>query len=292
MQKISKKGLVSVMMPVYNGMPDIQASIKSLLLQTYSNWECIIVNDGSTDGTGQYIDSLSDTRFVIHHFEKNKGRPYARQKALDLAQGEYIAMLDADDLIHPDKLQIQVDLLEKYSEVYLVASGICSFGTNVDFIKIRCKGDNKIYPYSISEKFPVAHACSILRRDWAIQFKYNPELLLGQDVDYLRRYLDGKKYINLDRVLYYYSEFDSMTKKKIRGAYRLYIKKFLKAKEYRNSTEYLMKYIYATLVFPFMKIGTILKKRGIAPTALELDEYNKYCKKILDKKQDESTSIS
>ena len=70
---------VSIMMPVYNGLPLIKASVESILKQTYTNWECIIVDDGSTDGTSAYLDSLSDSRFVVHHFVKNQGRPVARQ---------------------------------------------------------------------------------------------------------------------------------------------------------------------------------------------------------------------
>lgn len=267
-------------MPVYNGIPKIKASIQSLKQQSYNNWECIIVDDGSNDGTSEYLDSIDDNRFVIHHFDVNRGRPYARQKALELAQGDYLAMLDADDLIHPDKLQIQVGLLDKHSDVYLIASGICSFGERVDFIRIRCKGDNKINFFSINQRFPVAHACSMLRRDWALKFRYNPNLALGQDIDFLRRYLDGKKYISLDKVLYYYSEFDSVSKNKIIRAYKLYMKKFFLAGEYMNAVEYFLKYMYSLLVFPFLKIETILEKRGEAPTSLEVNEYNRYCKII------------
>lgn len=269
------------MMPVYNGMPQIKASIESLKQQTYTNWECIIVDDGSIDGTSKYLDSLNDPRFVIHHFEVNKGRPFARQKALELAKGEYLAMLDADDLIHPNKLKIQSDLLNQYSNVYLVASGICSFGKDVDFIRIRCKGNNKINSFLIKDNFPVAHACSMLRRDWAINFKYNPQLTLGQDIDYLRRYLNGKDYINLEKILYYYSEFDSTSKKKILTAYKLYIKKFLLAGEYTNFIMYLLKYSYSFVLFPFMKIETILKRRGVSPNSTEQEEFCLYCESIL-----------
>ena len=273
--------LVSVMMPVYNGLSQIKASLESLKRQTYENWECIIVDDGSNDGTSQYLDSIVSDKFVVYHFTKNMGRPYARQKALELASGEYIAMLDADDLIHPYKLEMQVQILDKNPNVYLVASGICSFGKSCDFIRIRCKGDNHIHKFSIDERFPVAHACSMLRREWAINFEYNPLLSLGQDIDFLRRYLNGKEYVCLDKILYYYSELDSVSKAKIMKAYKLYFIKFFKAKEYLNSIEYIIKYISSFFIFPFVKTQNILKSRGTSPTFEEFEEYNKYCKSIL-----------
>ena len=99
--------LVSIMMPVFNGLPLIKASIESLLSQTYTNWECIIIDDGSNDGTSEYVDQLNDVRFKVFH-QENKGRPIARQRALDNANGKYLGMLDAGDLYHPEKLQRQV----------------------------------------------------------------------------------------------------------------------------------------------------------------------------------------
>ena len=104
--------LVSIMMPVYNGLPYIKASLESLYRQSYSNWECIVVDDGSTDGTTQFLNSLTDKRIRVFRFKKNKGRSAARQKALEEACGKYLAMLDADDIYHPEKLKKQVDILE------------------------------------------------------------------------------------------------------------------------------------------------------------------------------------
>lgn len=129
---IRERHMVSVMMPVYNGLPMIKASVTSLLNQTYTDWECIIVDDGSTDGTSEFLDTLTDSRFKVVHLHNNSGRAIARQTALDAAHGEFIAMLDADDLYHPDKLKRQVDFLINHPEISLVSSAICSFGTASD----------------------------------------------------------------------------------------------------------------------------------------------------------------
>lgn len=283
--KKENKGLVSVIMPVYNGLPMICASIDSLLKQTYFNWECIIVNDGSTDGTKDFLDTLNDSRFVIHHFSENQGRPYARQKGLELAQGEYIAMLDADDMYHPEKLSMQVKIMQDNVEVALVSSGMCSFGNSTNFISIRSKGDGNIHSYTKKNKLPVSHAPSILKRELAIKLSFNPLLKLGQDTDFLERYLDCKKYLILPNVLYYYSEYDSVSKKKILRAYKIVAKNDWNNKEYKRCVQNLLKMLYGIILFPFMSIEKILKKRGDRPSEIEIEEFEKYCKPYIIQKE-------
>lgn len=185
-------------------------------------------------------------------------------------------MLDADDLYHPQKLKIQVSVMNDNPDIYLVGSGICSFGFNVNFIRIRSKGDGKIQLFHNKEPFPVAHASSLLRREHATKFQYCPELLLGQDVDFLSKYLYKKKYINLPDVLYYYSEFDSVTKKKIQKTYKFYMQKYYNSKEYRNCLLYGAKLLYSYVFYPFVNINSILMKRGNLPSNQELADYEKY----------------
>jgi len=271
----SKKGLVSVIMPVFNGMPQIQLSIKSLLLQTYSDWECIVVNDGSVDGTKQYLDSLADSRFVIHHFEENKGRPYARQKGLDLAKGEYMAMLDADDFYQPEKLSKQVKILNSNPDVDLVGAGLLSFGSLVPFQRVRGKGSGNICEYKKNNHIEITHAPSMIRTEKAKFVEYNINLQFGQDTDFLKRYLINRKYIVLPEVLYYYSEFDSVNIKKIRKTYYCYLK------ANRNNIrffKYIFKYLLAIFIFPLVSKNFLLKKRGQTPTQNEQKEFEELYK--------------
>lgn len=267
-------------MPAYNGLPLVKASVETLLLQTMPDWECIIVNDGSTDGTKEYLDSLTDPRFVIWHFDKNKGRPEARQKTLELAKGEFIAMLDAEDLYHPEKLELQLKAFEQHPEVDLVATQMCSFGTHTDLRTVRGRHDESIQIFT-GDNVP-SHATIMIRAKKAKVLKYNKALKFGQDVDFLRRYMKGIKFLTLPRPLYYYSEFDSVTKKKIKRTYKLNMIKYFKEKEYKNSFLTLLKYIYASLVFPFCDIKTILKKRGRSLTEHENMEFQKHCRNIVD----------
>ena len=105
--------LVSIIMPAYNCERFIAEAIRSVLAQTYTDWELIIVDDCSTDNTAQIVASFDDRRIVYQRNEKNMGAALTRNKALQIAKGHYIAFLDADDLWAPEKLEHQIAFMEK-----------------------------------------------------------------------------------------------------------------------------------------------------------------------------------
>ena len=102
-------------MPTYNCGKFIVETIKSIQAQTYSNWEIVIVDDCSTDGTADIIKHLleSDSRIKYHVLEVNSGAAVARTKSMELAQGSYMAFCDSDDLWMPDKLEKQLAFMDK-----------------------------------------------------------------------------------------------------------------------------------------------------------------------------------
>lgn len=265
---------VTITMPVYNGMPLIKASIASLINQTFTDWVCIIVDDGSTDGTSEYLDSLSDPRFIIHH-QPNRGRSAARQKALDMSGGEYLAMLDAGDLYHPDKLARQVEALERNRQAVLVSSMMCSFGTRTDSLYVRGGGQTEAVRFDGVN--PPCFAASLLRTSRAKEYSFNRRLQLGEDVDFLEKYLEGAEYLVLDDVLYYYSEFDSVTEAKIRSSYRGFVCKYFRERRFARSFEYALKYLYSVLVFPLMSIDAILSRRGIPADDVQAADFRTHC---------------
>lgn len=111
-------GLVSIIMPSYNTASYIKQTIRSVLDQTYTNWELIIVDDCSTDNTNEVVDTIKDCR--IHYFknEKNSGAAISRNKALREAKGQWIAYLDSDDLWMPEKLEKQIKFMEENGYVF------------------------------------------------------------------------------------------------------------------------------------------------------------------------------
>ena len=116
---INKGPLVSVVMPTYNRADLLPRSIDSILNQTYTNFEFIIVDDGSTDSTHLLLETYaqSDPRIKILTNETNKGISYSRNRGTDAAKGKYIAIMDSDDYSEPERLKKHVDYLEKHEEV-------------------------------------------------------------------------------------------------------------------------------------------------------------------------------
>lgn len=105
--------LVSIITPTYNSEKFIADTIRSVQAQSYSNWEMLIVDDCSIDETEAIIQSFikDDSRITFHKLEKNAGAGVARNQAIQMAGGRFIAFLDSDDLWKPEKLQKQVDFM-------------------------------------------------------------------------------------------------------------------------------------------------------------------------------------
>lgn len=107
--------MVSIVMPAYNAARTIRDSITSVQAQTFQDWELIVIDDGSKDETATILTeiAMSDSRIRFLQNEKNSGASYTRNRAVALAEGEWIAFLDSDDLWKPEKLEKQLDLSQK-----------------------------------------------------------------------------------------------------------------------------------------------------------------------------------
>ncbi|WP_224059599.1 glycosyltransferase family 2 protein [Providencia alcalifaciens] len=120
--------LVSIIMPCYNSERFIVESINSVLDQSYKFFELIIVNDASTDNSVSLISSYKDSRIVLINLEKNEGVSSARNKGLSIAKGDYIAFIDSDDIWISNKLEKQIELLNKDWDV--ICSNYSTFNLN------------------------------------------------------------------------------------------------------------------------------------------------------------------
>lgn len=106
-----KEPKISVIMSVYNGMPYLREAVESMFAQTYKNFEFVIVDDASIDGTWLYLRSLKDKRIKLIKNKKNIGLALSLNKALRQAQGDYIARMDADDISMPERLERQLNFM-------------------------------------------------------------------------------------------------------------------------------------------------------------------------------------
>ncbi|WP_298392061.1 glycosyltransferase family 2 protein [Flavobacterium sp.] len=137
--------LVSIIIPCYNQSKFLPETLESVLKQTYTNWECIIVNDGSPDNTEEVAQQWckKDERF-IYLKKENGGLSSARNAGLKIAQGDYIQFLDSDDLLEKDKIKWQSQFFDK--EIDVLISGYRYFENSEGITKLRIIGNNSILP--------------------------------------------------------------------------------------------------------------------------------------------------
>ena len=116
-----ERGLVSVVLPVFNGARLMREAVDSVLRQTYPHWELLLVDDGSNDGSTAAARAFAAAhpdriRYLAHEGRANRGASASRNLGASAARGEYLAFLDADDVFFPDKLEAQVPLLDAHPE--------------------------------------------------------------------------------------------------------------------------------------------------------------------------------
>ena len=130
----SDKPKISVLMPVYNGDQFLDKSIKSILNQTFNNFEYIIINDGSTDDSLRIIESYKDRRMKIISYSNNMGIAFALNNGLSVAKGDYIARQDQDDISYPDRFMLQIEYLEN-NDVDLVDTNFIFIDENDKYLQ-------------------------------------------------------------------------------------------------------------------------------------------------------------
>lgn len=161
---------ISVIIPCYNQAHFLNESVSSVLAQTYMNWECIIINDGSTDDTEDVVKKLikDDERF-IYKKQINKGLPGARNAGLELCTGDFIQLLDADDALHPQKLEKHLALIKK--------SGLSKDDIIVSYSEY-CYGNHndiyKTYPATINCRFLSDDPLKEIVLNWENKFSIPP----------------------------------------------------------------------------------------------------------------------
>ncbi len=180
--------IVSVIIPAYNCDRYIKDAIASVFAQTYTDYELIIVDDGSTDDTAQIIKSYGDR--INYIYQSNQGVAQARNTGLAAAKGKYIAFLDQDDFFYPQKLASQVELMEQKPHLGMIGSGW-------DIVNSQGKALDTVRPWSESRELdiqdiivwkPVFLGAMLFSHAWLKQtYGFDPRLEQTPDVDLVLR---------------------------------------------------------------------------------------------------------
>lgn len=198
--------LVSIVVPVYNKGAFLDECLQSLVNQTYLRVEIIAIDDGSTDACADILARWKkrDKRIRLMTHVNNKGISYTSNRGLRVAKGKYIARMDADDVAMPERIALQVEFMERSSDIFLVGGGAVNInetGEELGHFTPLCTPDeiDEILPH----RNPIYHPTIMYRNDGTVQYRSKFDMVEDYDM-YLRLLTLGKRMINLPHVFVKY----------------------------------------------------------------------------------------
>lgn len=282
---------IAVVIPFYNASNSIVNTLNSLKIQTYSEWTAILVDDGSTDDSVEKILQMNDERIILITLQKNSGRGFARQKALNKVRElgfKYMCMLDADDWYYPNKLEVQIKYMENNPNITLMSTAM-SFASSKNIIyAVNKPYDNwkEFYCSSFENFIQLPHASSIIRLEDIEGIDYNIHYRYSEDLDFLRRILLKKNYAFCSEILYCYNRDSSFSFSKYYKSLIIDIKSYssLPISIYKKIEMLLISTVKCVVVFILSIFGLeklYLKRVGKVPNTEEINNYNRLKKLVL-----------
>jgi glycosyltransferase involved in cell wall biosynthesis len=183
--------VVTVLMAVHNGGELLRSSVESVLGQTYRDFELLVIDDGSTDGSADVARSYADERIRVLENERNIGQVPSLNLGLRAARGRYVARLDHDDRSRPTRLERQVELLEDHDRVALVGTWIDVVGSDGRLwtsVRGEMRDFREFVTALLVNRFPWGHPSIMFRREVMLELGgYDPTLPGAEDLDFYRR---------------------------------------------------------------------------------------------------------
>lgn len=229
--------LISIGMPVFNWEQTLNAAVQSILNQTYSNWELILIDDGSQDKTLEIAHSFQDPRIKIVCGGSNHQLPSRLNQSIELSRGKYFARMDGDDVSYPERLQRQVEYLEQHPEIDLLSTAYINFNDRGEAVGVKAVPESHeqicARPWA---GFPVQHPTWTGRLDWFEKHQYRSDAIRMEDYDLMLRTYQTSKFATLPEFLLGYRVPSLSLKKSLTGRYylcRLLIQTALKNRSWR-----------------------------------------------------------
>ena len=192
---------LTILMPVFNTKEEyLKEAIESILNQTFKNFELLIINDGSTNNAEEVILSYNDTR-IRYISQENKGISYTRNKGIELANGEYIAFMDSDDISLPTRLEKQVNFLAKNPKVSIVGTWLETFPKKQ---LIKMPKTPKVIDFLVKSSMNQATVMFKKNDFLTYNLKYNENLETAEDYELWTRAIKVLNFANIQEKLYRY----------------------------------------------------------------------------------------
>ena len=205
--------LITVLMPVYNGIKYLGEAIQSILNQTFQNFEFIIIDDGSTDDSVKIIKSYDDNRIRLVENKNNLGQSETLNKGLSLTRGNYIARMDQDDISMPERLKKQFEFMENNLDIDVCGSWLQLMGKYDGIVELET--DSERIKINLLTNQNLAHPAVMIRKDTLVKYdlNYNPTFTISNDYDLWIRMFEYCSFANLPEPLLKFRMHDNQYSK-------------------------------------------------------------------------------
>ncbi|MGI9103755.1 MAG: glycosyltransferase family 2 protein [Terriglobales bacterium] len=204
--------LVTIGLPVFSPGPFLRGALQSIFAQTFTDWELIVVDDGSTDFSWQMVQHLSDPRVRAFRDGHHRGLAARLNQIIGLARAPFIARMDADDLCHPERIERQLAHLQAHSEIDTLSTGLAVLDRQGAVSGWRvAPPDHESICRNPLRGFAMVHASMLSRADWARRHPYREGNRRCEDWELLMQAHRDSRFANLPDCLYFYREYDSFS---------------------------------------------------------------------------------
>jgi glycosyltransferase involved in cell wall biosynthesis len=215
--------MVTIGIPIFNAEATLLETVQSVIAQSVTDWELILIDDGSRDRSLSIAKSIKDPRVRVLSDGVNKGLPARLNQIVDEAKYDFIMRMDADDLMHPQRLEKQLKVLQENESIDLVCTGLYSVTNQLELKGAR----NSITPHPLTlddvvhGRCQIVHASILVRKSWYLRNRYNPASKRIEDYElFVTAASRGDLRVKaLDEYLYIYREEGNVQFSKLKQVY-------------------------------------------------------------------------
>jgi glycosyltransferase involved in cell wall biosynthesis len=197
---------ITVGLTFYNNESTLADAIRSIFAQTFDDWELIIIDDHSSDDSLKIAQSVVDTRVKVHSDTMRRGFVYQLNRLTQLAQGKYYARMDADDLMHPERLSKQLNYLKAHPDIDLVDTSMYSMNQQCQAVGIRTVDLSDMGPDRVLKKGLLHHATVMGHIEWFRKNPYDPGYVRAEDYELWCRTCKTSSFGRMKEPLYFVRE--------------------------------------------------------------------------------------
>jgi len=203
---VSDRVSVTIGIPFLNARPYLAGAVRSVFAQTYDTWELLLIDDGSCDGSLDVVRHLDDTRVRVLSDGRTRGLSARLNQIASLAQGAYLARMDADDLMHPERIERQIAFLQANPSIDLIDTAIFTVDEHLTPLGIRGTRPLDSRPEAVLRNGLLIHPTVMGRAEWFRRNPYDPLYIRAEDRELWSRTCTTTKFARLCTPLSFYRE--------------------------------------------------------------------------------------